>query len=205
MFLLVLHFRSILDELFNPQPLGEREQVEQFMSFNQFGDAYDLLTKIISKKKAPERPQFLLLRAHCATKLNKSEECLADCAEVEKLASDLTEIRTALIYRSTANLQLGNFEAAEKAAKSANDKRALQSVADARTLFTLCQSQVANGQVGESKQSLDRLLRVCPKAPQVLLMPSDIAWMERDFANFPNDTRLHFRRGVVMMCADELN
>jgi tetratricopeptide (TPR) repeat protein len=217
MLLFVFQLRSLLEEIFHPQPLSEREQIDQLIAFKRFGDAYNLLTKIISTKKAPGQPQFLLLRALCATKMDMPNECLADCADVLRIkTADQTQVRTALTYCSTAHLQLGNFTAAEKDAKSTNDKKALASIADARALLKRCKSQFANGQFGESKESLDRLLRVCPKAPEVLLMRSDIAWMEGDFhgfdelsrpilVHFPEDARLHFRRGVVTLCADELN
>jgi tetratricopeptide (TPR) repeat protein len=204
-----------LEDLFNPQPLPPREQVSQLMQIGRFEEALKIIAKLLKDHKTPPS-DLLLLRATCQCHASHSKECLADCTSLLRMKSATSsELRTALSLRALAQLQLGNFDASEKDAKSANDKQILTRISDARKLAQSAQAQFDAGQLDTAKSSLDRLLRVSPTAESLVLLRAEIAWMESDFDAFASltgpfadsrasDSKLHYRRGVIQLCAGDL-
>jgi tetratricopeptide (TPR) repeat protein len=204
-----------LEDFFNTEPITPLDQVAQLMSMNRYREALTMINKIMAQEK--DDPPFLrLLRATCDIQVRNSKECISDCTYVIRhKASNSSEVRTALSLRSRAQLQLGNFDAAEKDAKSANDRKLLKWVDDARRLLKLGQMQFDNGQIEEAKKSLDELMRTTETADSVILLRAEIAWMEGDtvtFAklakavaeSFPKDAKLHYRRGVLQLCGNDI-
>jgi tetratricopeptide (TPR) repeat protein len=193
------------------------EQAENLIAAGRFKDAYKLLNQLIGREFGRPDVMLLLLRAQCQIRLELAKECLADMTSIiDSPFSEATDVRAAFILRSGAHLQLGDFASADDDAKSADDKKTITRVADAVRLSKIAHSQHTNGQIDEAKRTLDHLLRLTPKAPDALRKRADIAWMESDHDRFlqvtkelveafPNDTRLNFRRGLVLLCADDLD
>ena len=198
------------------QPLDPIQEIEQYMQFNQFWDAYTRLNKLIESKKNQVEPKLYRLRALCAIKMAMPKECISDCSKIIKGKPGNDDLRTALIYRATAHLQLGDFTAATKDAKSANDQKTIRLIDDAIRLSRNAENFVNNGQLDDAKKYLDNFFRNCPKASKYLLMRADIAWLESDFQKYEeltngigdeyaNDPKMNYRRGIIKLCQDKIN
>ena len=134
------------------QPMDPIQEVEQLIAFNQFWEAYSRLNKIIKEKNKNAEPKLYRLRATCALHMAMPTECMNDCSTIMKLKSTNDDIRFALTTRAQAQLQLGNFEAATKDAKSANDMKTLRSINDATKISKIIDNFMGNGQIDESKK-----------------------------------------------------
>jgi tetratricopeptide (TPR) repeat protein len=193
------------------------EEVRSLMSVGEYREAQSRLQKMISAKKSNPTSELLILNAECSLGIGLPKEAVRDCAAVLKdKASPAKDQRSALIIRALAHLQMGDFESAERDATSANDKKTLTKIRNARIIARPIEGQFNNGQLDEARKGLNHLLPICPKAPKYLKMRSEIAWMELDFDEFahltkdlidefPNDSKLSYRRGVVMLCGDNLD
>ena len=209
-FLIIANF---FESLF--QPLDPMQEVEQLMAFNQYWDAYTRLNNMIKEKNKNAEPKLYRLRANCELHMAMPTECINDCSTIMKMKATNEDIRFALTTRAQAQLQLGNFEAAMKDAKSSNEMRILRSINDATKLSKNIDNFMNNGQIDESKKYLDQILRTCPKASKFLMMRSDIAWLEGDHAKYEeltnsitgeqaNDPKMNYRRGIINLCKDKL-
>lgn len=206
LFLLAFHF-----EFKPPTPM---EEVEQLMAFGQYNNAYRRITAMIDKMKPKIDSSLYLLRAQCAFHEVMVKECIADCGTViNNKGSSMEDVRKALTFRANAQLLSGDFDAAQKDARSANDKTTLAKIQKAKKLPMIIESQFESGQIDSAKQSLQDFLRICPKATKYRLMRADIAWMEGDEVVFEemtrgeplNESKMLYRRGLVLLCADQAN
>jgi tetratricopeptide (TPR) repeat protein len=189
-------------------------KIEQMISFNKFWDAYKIATTLFDQRN--ESSKLYLLRAQCSSRMEMPAECISDCSKVVDGNSTRNEVRDALILRATAFLQLGDFELADSDSKAADDRKTMRRVQDALRLLSEAESQISNGELNDARKTIDRLLRISPKSIRALQLRADLAWAENDHGkflqtstdlipHFPNDSVLHFRHGVGLMCADQLN
>jgi tetratricopeptide (TPR) repeat protein len=190
------------------------KKIEQMISFNKFWDAYKIATTLVAQRN--ESSKVYLLRAQCASRMEMPAECISDCSKVVDGNSTKNEIREALILRATAFLQLGDFELADADSKAADDRKTTRRVQDALRLLSEAETHISTGELNEARKSIDRLLRISPKSLRALQLRADLAWAENDHnkflqtstdlaQHFPNDSVLHFRHGVALMCSDQLN
>lgn len=204
-FFVVCFFTPFFEQ---PTPM---ESVKQLMMFGQYWEAAKQLTRMIETEGGST--ELLLHRAKCYTQLGMVKDAITDCQKVLNAKGVSQEdLRTAFSLRAQAHLLVGDFEAAQKDAKSGGDRRTLEAAVRVQKLPKLAESQFEQAQFDEAKRTLDQILQSCRKSGKFLLMRAEIAWMEgdkrtyekltEDLANeFPNDAKLHYRRGIISLCS----
>ena len=200
-------------QFFFPQ-LDPVQQIEQLIEFNQYWDAYTKLNDMI--KSDLNNPHLLGLRSTCELRMLLLPECIADCTKILKLKANNDDLRLALVNRGIAQLQMGNFESAQKDAKSAAETKVLRSITDALRIAKNVDNFMENAQIDDARKALDQLLRICPKAGKYQMMRAEIAWMENDIEKYEEiaaaviddsvkDAKYFYRRGMVNFCQNKLN
>ena len=194
------------------EPPSPMDNVKQLMMFGQYRQATEELTKMI-QKQGGYSSELLIHRAKCYAELGMIKEASADCHTIlHARGASQDDIRTAFSIRAQAHLIVGDLEAAEKDAKSANDRKTLEVAVRVKKLPKIAEAQFESGQYEEAKRTLDQILRSCHKSGKFLLMRAEIAWMEGDKVlyerltkdltdEFPNDGKLFYRRGVIALCS----
>jgi tetratricopeptide (TPR) repeat protein len=195
-------------------PRPSLDQVEKLISFNKIWDAHQQLTTLLADSTDPH---LLLLRADCAAKMELPREALRDCTSVVGWPNaTAAQIRAALRLRAACHLQLGDFDSAESDATASRDLKVGRQLSEARKLLAAADSELAASDVSSAKKSLDRLIRLTPRAPAILRRRAEIAWNEADHAryfqviqgiadDFPADAELNYRLGIVFLCRDEFD
>jgi tetratricopeptide (TPR) repeat protein len=190
-------------------PKPPLERVNELISYNKIWDAYSLLNELLN---ANNDLKLVLLRAECESKMGLLREAIRDCSTVlESPNSDPTQLQSARRLRGACHLQFGDLDSALSDATAANDRRVIRQISEARQLLESAESP----DNAEAKKTVDRLLRLTPRAAAVLRRRADIAWAEGDHArylqsvqpmidDFPEDSELNLRTGLIYLCRDEL-
>jgi DnaJ family protein C protein 3 len=194
---------------------NQQRRVEQLMQFHRFWDALTELNTLIQREGQTVPTTLYKLRAQCYLNMAMCQECIDDAARILKNKPSREEENFAHILQARAYIQLGEYEKAESAVKPTGDRDSLRTCQELRSKRTAAANKAKAGQVGEAAQLYDFLLRQSPKATQLVLERSDLAWMSQDLGRFkeltndleekfPDNAVLAYRRGILHFCDGQI-
>jgi DnaJ family protein C protein 3 len=185
------------------------------MAFHRFWDALTDLNTLISRAGRSVPTTLYKLRAQCYLNMAMCQECIDDANRILKNKPTREEENFAHIVQARSYIQLGNYEKAEVAVKPTGDRDSLRTCQDLRSKRQAALNKAKAGQIDEAAQLYDYLLRQSPKAVELVLERSDLAWLSRDLNRFkeltndledkfPDNAVLAYRRGILHFCDGQL-
>jgi tetratricopeptide (TPR) repeat protein len=207
MFLLLLPF---LNMMFG----GENDplmMVQQLRMFHQFGQAKEILDKMIDEKGEDTDVMIYRLRAECLINLDKPEEALEDIDSAMRIGPDVDENKNLNMLLASCHIKLGNPEEALEAAKESGDDNLISQTTEMGKIFKEVERLYDEGKKAECAKTIDKILSACSHSTYLMLKRCELAWdlgqtkVYEERAKglldmYKDDTELYFRYGVSLMC-----
>jgi tetratricopeptide (TPR) repeat protein len=189
-------------------------QVNQFIGFRQYAAAKDLLDQMIADHPSFD-PSLINLRALCALNMDLIAECINDSLTVIAHSSEPSPTsNTAFAQLIQAHIKTGNYTAAKHWIDQSNQSEFTEPIARLENYTELANAAFARNDIENAVRYLDAVLHDSPLKLDFILKRSELAWHLQDFAsylsflpilssNFPGNSTIAFRLGVVSMCDDD--
>jgi tetratricopeptide (TPR) repeat protein len=196
--------------------MSPEQQVEQLVAFGQWGEAFNLLSQLISDRGRKSEPRWYRLRAFCAVNMAKYRESIDDTTIVINGRGSPAEKGQCYEIRANVYLQTGDFEKALSDAVASKNKQLIGRIEDAIRTAQKVEEATKAGDVEAQERLLDQLIRIVPHAVKYVLQRGDLAWekgmMTQYFeltrpivGDLPKDGLLHSRRGWVAFCLGDVD
>jgi tetratricopeptide (TPR) repeat protein len=191
--------------------MSPEQQIEQLMAFGQWGEAYNILSQLISDRGRKADPRFYRMRALCGVNIAHYREALDDATLVINGRGSREEKNQCYQIRANVYLQTGEFEKAFSDATAGGNRQLIDRIDDVIRTSRTIEAATKAGKVDEQERLLDQMVKVAPHAVKYVLQRANIAWdkgltgqyfdLTRDIAgDLPKDGLLHSRRGWVSLC-----
>jgi tetratricopeptide (TPR) repeat protein len=185
--------------------------IQQLRMFHQWGQAKDLLDKMIDEKGDEADVMLYRLRGECFINLDMPLEALEDVDTAMRLGPEQDENKNLNLIAATSHIKLGNPEEAQQAAKESGDDGMIQQTREMDKIIKETDKLYDEGKFLECGKMLDKILVACTHAKYLIERRLEIAWMlgqskvyeekaKSIINDYRDDTELHFRYGVSLIC-----
>lgn len=187
-------------------------QIEDYYVQRQWPEAKVLLDQIIEENGKRSGAMIFRLRAECYTHTNRPNEALEDIERGMNSDPDEKELKNLYSISATAHILLGEVEEALADAQIGEHPGIISQAKELEKRMEEINDFYDDEKYDDCAKIIDRILPATPSAYYLLKKRLEIAWMfgeskvyeeisKKLVDEYPEDTELHFRRGVSQICS----
>lgn len=185
--------------------------IQQLRAFQQWSEEKKILDQIIEQQGKQADVLIYRLRAEALVNLDMPEEALDDIEIALRKYPNQEESKNLNMLAAAAHIKVGDAEQAELEAEASEDAHMIKQSKEFTKLLTQADEYYDDENFEEAARTYDKILPTCTHAYSMMQKRMEIAWILGQtkvyeekakplIKNFDDDTEMHFRYGVSMIC-----